>query len=1036
MLYKKNAAAKLDDSLFKDPTSEYRGTPFWAWNGDLDKDELLRQYDIFKQMGFGGAHLHVRTGLSTPYLSDEFMDDVAVCVEKAKKEDMLAYLYDEDRWPSGAAGGLVTKDRQYRGRYLLFTPEPYGKRDAQTINDSSSRAVRAENGTLIAVYDVCLDSDGCLRSYRQIAADDEAVGRKWYAYLEILQESSWYNGQTYVNTLDKKAIERFIQVTHERYKEYFAADFGQTIPSIFTDEPQFTRKTLLDRSTDDSDVILPWTDDLDETFFASYGCHLLPSVPELIWELKDGVSQVRYRYHDHIAERFASAFADTVGSWCDRNGIALTGHMMEEPTLCSQTASLGEAMRSYRSFGIPGIDMLCANMEFTTAIQARSAVHQFGREGMLSELYGVTGWDFDFRDYKLHGDWQAVCGVTVRVPHLAWYTMKGEAKRDYPASIFYQSPWYEKYHVLEDHFARVNTAMTRGKPDVRIGVIHPVESYWLHWGPNDKTALRREQLDNDFLSLTDWLLKGSCDFDFICESLLPGLCKEPGAPLKVGEMAYDAIVVPGCETLRSETVDILISFAAAGGRLIFMGEAPKYENALPSSRVGRLYERASHIPFAKADILEALAPCRNVTITTDDGRLTNDLIYSMRIDGRDRWLFVSHGCEPYSKAIVGPDDIGFSVPFACTPVIYDTLTGDKKRIPYSILADGSTSFSVQINEYDSLLVRLCADIFPYEAAASVRTVMRALPVPAEAPFSLSEPNVFVLDTAQWRLDNGQWQPEEELLRADNLCREALGLPHRGGEVAQPWTLGTQEYTHSASFRFVFDSDMNVSGASLALEDAAKASIVFNGEKVRSDITGWYVDKAIETVALPEIRRGENTLEIVWPFGERANIEDVFIVGDFGVCVSGRSKIITALPDKLSFSDITRQGLAFYGAAVTYHLDVVTTGGDLMIGLPDYKGAINTVFVDGREAGDIVFPPYELTVRGLAEGRHSVDVKLYIHRKNTFGTLHNANVKERWTGPGSWRTDGCRWKYEYMLTEAGILTTPGIAEISPADATSD
>ena len=38
----------------------------------------------------------------------------------------------------------------------------------------------------------------------------------------------------------------------------------------------------------------------------------------------------------------------------------LTGHMMEEPTLrLSQTAALGETMRSYRSFQLPGIDMLC-----------------------------------------------------------------------------------------------------------------------------------------------------------------------------------------------------------------------------------------------------------------------------------------------------------------------------------------------------------------------------------------------------------------------------------------------------------------------------------------------------------------------------------------------------------------------------------------------------------------------------------------------------------------------------------------------------
>ena len=62
-------------------------------------------------------------------------------------------------------------------------------------------------------------------------------------------------------------------------------------------------------------------------------------------------------------------------------------------------------------------------------------------------------------------------------------SVNGEAKRDYPASIFYQSPWYKEYRMIEDHFARVNTALTRGKARVRIGVVHPIESYWLHYGP-------------------------------------------------------------------------------------------------------------------------------------------------------------------------------------------------------------------------------------------------------------------------------------------------------------------------------------------------------------------------------------------------------------------------------------------------------------------------------------------------------------------------------------------------------------------------
>lgn len=72
----------------------------------------------------------------------------------------------------------------------------------------------------------------------------------------------------------------------------------------------------------------------------------------------------------------------------------------------------------------------------------------------MSESAGVTNWDFDFKGHKLMGDWQAALGITVRVPHLAWMSMKGEAKRDYPSSINYQSPWYKEYHCIRRSFLK------------------------------------------------------------------------------------------------------------------------------------------------------------------------------------------------------------------------------------------------------------------------------------------------------------------------------------------------------------------------------------------------------------------------------------------------------------------------------------------------------------------------------------------------------------------------------------------------------
>ena len=61
----------------------------------------------------------------------------------------------------------------------------------------------------------------------------------WYAYLERPLPSTWYNHQTYVNTLDKAAMDRFLEITHEAYAKEIGDEFGKTVPTIFTDEPQF-----------------------------------------------------------------------------------------------------------------------------------------------------------------------------------------------------------------------------------------------------------------------------------------------------------------------------------------------------------------------------------------------------------------------------------------------------------------------------------------------------------------------------------------------------------------------------------------------------------------------------------------------------------------------------------------------------------------------------------------------------------------------------------------------------------------------------
>ena len=43
----------IAENEFKNPGNQWRGKPFWSWNGKLEKDELLRQIDVMKEMGMG-----------------------------------------------------------------------------------------------------------------------------------------------------------------------------------------------------------------------------------------------------------------------------------------------------------------------------------------------------------------------------------------------------------------------------------------------------------------------------------------------------------------------------------------------------------------------------------------------------------------------------------------------------------------------------------------------------------------------------------------------------------------------------------------------------------------------------------------------------------------------------------------------------------------------------------------------------------------------------------------------------------------------
>ena len=264
-------------------------------------------------------------------------------------------------------------------------------------------------------------------------------------------------------------------------------------------------------------------------------------------------------------------------------------------------------------------------------------------------------------------------------------------------------------------------------------------------------------------------------------------------------------------------------------------------------------------------------------------------------------------------------------------------------------------------------------------------------------------------------------PTEEILRIDAAVRRRLGFP---AGKAQPWVMEDKPAEHTVTLEFTVHSDIDYENPFIALEDADIATIKWNGEAVTAAPDGYYVDLSIQKVALPPLRKGENTLTVTIPFAVRSNCEAMYLLGNFGVRVAGRRLTVTELPETVGFSDLTYQGLPFYGGAISYKIPVdAPADWSALLQVPHYTAAVNTVELDGEKRAVIAYPPYLADVGVIPAGKHELTVTSYITRRNCFGDVHDADEKLAWQGPSAWVTGGSSWTYEYRLRRTGVLTTP-------------
>lgn len=629
--------------LLKNPPKEYRSAPFWGWNDKLQKENLGEQIEGFKRAGMGGFFIHSREGLETEYLSTEWMEDVKFCVDKARENDLELWIYDEDKWPSGAAGGMVSRENpaEFTARALTMECGKAGKLVVPTKLSTGEKKTTAgedqaveqnmETEFLQGIYVIQTKADGrFIKRMKEYPTYEEAVGacgedeEVLILRQEISGKSEWYNGLMPPDNLNPESVKTFLKLTHEHYEEVLGGSFPKEVKGFFTDEPNCCDFFSVFH---EGRPWIPWSIGFTEYFIGKRGYNPQEKLPYLFFD-GEGAAKIRHDYWKTVAQRFEESYMKQVYEWCDKRGLRTTGHILYENDLGYQTRVCGAAMPQLRYLHNPGIDLLGAQTdEYLTVKQCASVAHQYDRSMTISEAYGCTGWELDFSTQKWLGDWQFALGITRRCQHLALYSITGCRKRDYPPVFNYQNTWWKDNDKMENYFGRLALCLSQGEPVRKVLMIHPISSIWtecrsdraedfnhlemnMGWLDEHITSLNRK--GEYYNRIAKALTAGHVDFDFGDEILLEQDGKVENGKFVAGTCSYQVVVVPGVKNLFANTVKLLKEFLAAGGTVIWL---KPYPVMVEGEKIGRKQVRDDKELDKKPDsegVNEEKADCKKV----------------------------------------------------------------------------------------------------------------------------------------------------------------------------------------------------------------------------------------------------------------------------------------------------------------------------------------------------------------------------------------------------------------------------------------
>jgi hypothetical protein len=957
-------------SRFADPPAEFRSAPFFVWNGEVTEAEIDRFMEDYKAKGAGGVFIHPRPGLITPYLSERWFALVKHAVEKGKALGMKVWLYDENSYPSGFAGGHVPAQM----------PESWNQGQGLVL-----RKVGQVSAAGAATFKVVLRRTAS--GFEKVAPP--AQGDLYAFEVTFYPKRAWHGGFSYVDLIKPGVTEKFIEITMTGYERVIGAEFGKTVPGIFTDEPGLQPPV--------GKMGFKWTPDLFEQFKARRGYDLEVRLPSLVEDTGDW-QKVRHDHQLTLLELFIERWSKPWNRYTESKGLLWTGHYWEHEWPSAIHAP--DSMAMYAWHQVPAIDMLFNQFaegpdaqfgNVRSVKELTSIANQMGRTRTLSETYGGAGWELRYIDMKRLGDWQAVLGVNLMNQHLSYQTMEGARKQDYPQSFSYHNPWWKQYKVLGDYFGRISMAMAAGRQVNRIVVIEPTTTMWMYQ-TGGTTSPRKMQLAEAFQAFVTRLEYMQSEYDLASEPVVGDHGKADGAKFVVGERAYDLVIIPpGTENLEASTVKLLEAYLKGGGAVLSFVDAPAFVDGAPSGDVA-LLERQYAAQWAKVQSVDdAKARLVAPEFASFDGALFH---HKRQLDDGELYFLTNSSLDAEASA---------------------TLRLNRKFVTRLDATTGAVELMsdsrVVLPPAGSALL-LASDSRPagaHPAAASLASERKVEPKGALEVKRLA-PNVLTVDYCDLKLAGSEDKDLYYYKAADKVFR------HYGFD-GDPWNTAVQYKTSildrdhfapdsgfEASYRLTVEPGVSRDGMRAVVERPELWRVYVNGTEVKPRPGEWWLDRAFGVFDFgAQVKDGANVITLrAQPMSVHAEIEPVYVLGDFSVRPTQRGFSI-APPQALNTGSWVAQGLPFYAYEVGYAQDFqLQPGGRKVVKLGLWQGTVAEVFVNGDAAGVLGWPPYEADITKLVKpGMNRIEVRVTGSLKNQQGP-HHGKPNPGLVSPGSFR----------------------------------